>query len=190
MAITSIKTGSSFTNLQKYNDFLGPNSAYIPSSFESIATTTISTPASTVNFTSISGAYKSLQIRAFMLSQTAVVDCSLRLNDLAGSNYAYHILSGNGSAASASNSYDESVIRLGKIDYVYGSEMIIDIHDYASTTKNKTVRTFAGYDANGSGVVGLYSGLCKTTSAITKISVRNDGESFAAGTVISLYGIK
>jgi hypothetical protein len=30
MAITSIKTGSSFTNLIKYNDFLGPNSAYIP----------------------------------------------------------------------------------------------------------------------------------------------------------------
>ena len=30
MAITSIKTGSSFTNLQKYNDFLGPNPAFIP----------------------------------------------------------------------------------------------------------------------------------------------------------------
>jgi hypothetical protein len=30
MAITSIKTGSSFTNLIKYNDFLGPNPAFIP----------------------------------------------------------------------------------------------------------------------------------------------------------------
>ena len=41
MAITSIKTGSSFTNLVKYNDFLGPNPAYIP---QSIAVSHSTTP--------------------------------------------------------------------------------------------------------------------------------------------------
>ena len=44
MAITSIKTGSSFTNLIKYNDFLAGNTAYNPippNSYESIATVTV-----------------------------------------------------------------------------------------------------------------------------------------------------
>jgi len=65
MAITSIKTGSSFTNLVKYNDFLGPNSAYIPTSYESIASATGTGSSNTITLSSIPSTYKHLQLRIF-----------------------------------------------------------------------------------------------------------------------------
>jgi hypothetical protein len=70
--------------------------------------------------------------------------------------------------------------------------MIIDIHDYASTTKNKTVRSFFGHDRNGAGSVYLYSGLWMNTGAITSLSLgqANFSGTFDTGTVASLYGIK
>jgi hypothetical protein len=65
---------------------------------------------------------------------------------------------------------------------------ILDIHDYTSTTKNKTVRTFNGCDTNGAGTVELTSHLFISTSAITSLKIY--GITFDTGSVISLYGIK
>jgi hypothetical protein len=68
---------------------------------------------------------------------------------------------------------------------------IIDIHDYASTTRNKTVRSFEGSDNNGTGDVTLVSGLWLNTAAVTSATVSVlGGINYAAGTTISLYGIK
>jgi hypothetical protein len=78
------------------------------------------------------------------------------------------------------NGNDKSSIR---------SVFIIDIHDYASTTKNKTVRTFSGVDMNGSGLVYLTSGLWLNTAAVNSVLLKPDGGDFDTGSSVALYGI-
>jgi hypothetical protein len=72
----------------------------------------------------------------------------------------------------------------------------MDILDYTSTTKAKTLRTLAGYNANTTDTTGnnisLTSGLWfKTPEAITSIDIICDNsQSFIAGSTFALYGIK
>ena len=71
------------------------------------------------------------------------------------------------------------------------SVAIIDILDYASTSKYKTFRIFSGQDyATSSGYLEIDSGLWMNTAAITSISVINVGTSWNTNTRVSLYGIK
>lgn len=71
---------------------------------------------------------------------------------------------------------------------VYGAT-IIDILDYSSTTKFKTARAISGYDLNGSGFVGLYSGMWRDTSAITSIGIGSAYQEDATFFRVDLYGI-
>jgi hypothetical protein len=70
---------------------------------------------------------------------------------------------------------------------------IIDIQDYVSTTKNKTVRSITGNNSNNvnTGYVSLASGLYRATTAITSISLI-DASAIAFGTssTFALYGIR
>ena len=93
MAITSIKTGSSFTNLVKYNDFLGANSAYIPSSYESIASATGTGSSKTITFSSIPSTYASLQIRINGFTSSSD-NWNIRINGDSGTNYTTHYIVG------------------------------------------------------------------------------------------------
>ena len=205
MAITSIKTGSSFTNLIKYNDFLGPNSAYIPSSYESIATLNPSGNAASAQFTSIPSTYKHLQIRRIIHDNFGTdkapntgFDLNLQFNNDSTTNYSNHYLYGDGSSAVAAGAANSSIINLPGTNQIstanYMSVMIMDIIDYADTSKFKTTRTFNGADANGTGTtnraVALNSGSWRSTSAISSIKIFAWGTGFVAGTQFALYGIK
>jgi len=196
MAITSIKTGSSFTNLQKYNDFLGPNSAYIPSSFESIATAT-PTSGSSITFSSIPSTYKHLQIR-YSIITGAYNEIRLRLNGDTGSNYSSHVLWGRDNGSVGAEGYASAGSILIYSAFVEGTTNtfpnvgIIDVIDYASTTKNKTIRTFAGSENNNlinpRSMIQLTSGAWLSTSAANSVTIFT--VPYATGTTISLYGIK
>jgi hypothetical protein len=206
MAITSIKTGSSFTNLQKYDNFLGPNAAYNPSSFESIATVSGTGSSATITFSSIPSTYVALQLRFIGKSTDSATNTQynyrLRFNSDTGNNYARHALNGDGAVAQATGA--SSVDSIGP-SYTpipnSGSGLtnmmgvgIIDIHDYASTTKNKTARVFTGTDLNRTtaptGQVILHSGVWLNTNAITSIDLQLTTGSWTTSSVFSLYGIK
>ena len=173
--------------------FLGTGVAVSASSFESIAT--ISPSSTSVSFTSIPSTYQHLQLRYIGRVTGAVTlnDMNLRLNNDTGTNYAWHFLRGSGSAASVSAGTSFSSIQAN--DILTGANStsgnfgvgIIDIHDYASTTKNKTIRWFSGNDQNGSGYVSLSSGLWMDTTAINRIDIT---QTLASGSVFALYGIK
>jgi hypothetical protein len=164
-------------------------------SYESIQTVTGT--GSSLSFTSIPSTYKHLQIRGLTRdgSDSAVV--AQFNSDTSTSNYAHHRLYGNGSTVTAEG-YPSGTFPFGfaMISLTNGvpastyATVIADIADYASTTKNKTVRSFYGQDQNGSGQVGLTSSLWLNTAAITSILLRPYSGTFAAGTVFSLYGIK
>jgi hypothetical protein len=175
------------------------------SSFESIQTVNPTGGAATVSFTSIPSTYKHLQIRGIMHDDYAIdrapntgFDMGVQFNgDDNGSNYARHHLYGNGNTAVGAGSAS-SLITLPGTNQVanvnFMSVMIIDIHDYSVTTKNKTLRAFNGADANASGttnrVVALNSGLWMNTAAITQITLVAYGTGFVAPTQFALYGIK
>jgi hypothetical protein len=67
---------------------------------------------------------------------------------------------------------------------------IINLIDYSSTSKNKTIRVTQGTDKNGSGVLQLHSGAWYNTNAINSVNIFSQGANFNTGTTIALYGIK
>lgn len=163
--------------------------------FESIATATGTGSSDTITFTSIPGTYQHLQIRCIAFGSVANQNTMLlRINSDSGSNYARHNLRGNGSSAAASGSASTSFIGIGgvtnNLDSTYPMVAIVDIHDYASTSKNKTVRSLGGIDYNGSGEITLQSGVWLSTSAVTSISIVTPGQNFTTNSTFALYGIK
>ena len=165
-----------------------------PLSFYSIATATGTGSSGTITFSSIAGTYSALQIRVNMVA-SATAALYLTFNGDTASNYSMHGLFGTGSAAVVNGSSSTSGIEtLGQYTgtiTTYPNVAIMDILDYASTTKNKTVRCFQGFDKNAAGgEVGLTSGLWRSTSAVTSLSLTLTGGNFTTSTTIALYGVK
>lgn len=176
------------------------------SSYESIATSTATGGETSLSFTSIPGTYKSLQIRGIgrdtYTAATTTLDLYMQFNsDTTAANYVYHTLYGNGASAAATattssgGAYIQRAIMAtgsGPNTTTYGAS-IIDIIDYASTSKYKTVKNIDGVDFNTSSTnyrFTLGSSLWLSTSAITRIDLKTTGTAFAAGTTYALYGIK
>jgi len=170
------------------------------SSFESIATVSVdSGGASNVEFTSIPGTYKHLQIRGISRNTGGGSDDDgilLTFNSDTGSNYANHILKGNGTSATAGAGASATSIStgLGARDAatagIYGA-FVADILDYANTNKYKTLRSLNGVEFNTSnGVISLKSGLWQSNSAVTSIKLVPENANFKQYSHFALYGIK
>ena len=69
---------------------------------------------------------------------------------------------------------------------------VLDFIDYASTTKNKTIKIFTGYETNGTITdrVSLESASWMSTAAMTSFTINTNGNGFTTSTTFSLYGIK
>jgi hypothetical protein len=171
----------------------------VSGAFESIASASGTGSSDTITFSSIPSTYKHLQIRAMGRSTGTDANPAINFNGDSGSNYAYHYLFGTGASVIASGS--ASVTRIGDVLWATNSSnaantmglTLIDIHNYSSTTQNKTVRIFSGRDLNGSGGNAvLMSGLWMNTNAITSVSIKlTELTNFwTTSSVFSLYGIK
>ena len=167
----------------------------VTNSYESIATYTLASTSSGVTFSSIPATFKHLQLR--ITANVSTTDAiNFQFNSDTGNNYALHRVEGNGSSASASSSTTRSSIGIltgagfASTASTFGAS-IVDILDYTSTNKNKTVRALSGSDRNGSGGVELDSGLWfATPAAISSIYVYPSSGNMAINTSIALYGIK
>lgn len=180
-----------------------------PPSFESIATiTATSNGVGQLSFTNIPQTYSSLHIRGNWkdISTTDYAPTAAYLQmaiNGAGSvgTWVTHYLVGNGATASSGAVTSMQVFSLvgsymsSNATYAnMWSSGYIDIHDYASTTKNKTFKALWGADANGNGTtnraVSLVSGLTVQTVAITGIDLYPAAAGFATGSTFTLYGVK
>ncbi len=198
--ITRLKLSTIEQGLPKYRSMLAGNDAFIPNSFESIATATGTGSSNTITFSSIPSTYQHLQIRGLFKSTGGSdggdLTLNVRFNSDTGSNYVRHRLSGNGSTVAASSDTAITSIYLGSgVGGTGTANMLaanlIDIHDYASTTKFKTVRAFAGGEINTTpSQVRLGSGLWMSTSAITSIQLIDVYGSFTTSSTFALYGIR
>jgi hypothetical protein len=177
---------------------LAGNAPFFPTSYESIASYTATGGETSVSFTGIPSTYASLQLR--MLGQrntTNIGFFGVRLNNVTTTgNYTQHSLSTSGTAVSAtglsSSSYPEArgpQIPANSTANTFGVA-ICDIHDYASTSKNKTIRWFGGWDNNGTADMGIFSNVFLSTSAVNRVDVYFAGDAVSAGSKFALFGIK
>lgn len=171
-------------------------------SFESIATVTTSGGVSQVDFSSIPSTYKHLQLRIFA-QQNGQGWYFYNNTDTTAANYATHYLesyaNGSGTLTVAAGGTTTNSLFMNNSSFTdktnfpnaWGA-IIIDIIDYASTTKNKTMRYYGAWDANSSAAysscVSLGSQLWKSTSAIN--ALRWQGSGITNGSTFALYGIK
>ena len=163
--------------------------------YESIQTITVGTGGSTtVQFTSIPSTYKHLQVRGIMRLSEAATD---NWATVSGNGTAIgHSLIGSGTAASAAantgtNSawFSDTVANSSTANVFSG--FVLDILDYSNTSKYKTYRSLWGYDANGSGYVGLSSNLDNSTTAISTLTfATRSGGGYRQYSSFALYGVK
>jgi len=160
--------------------------------FESIATTALGSDAASVTFSSL-GSYQHLQLRAIVKGAAGNITTALRFNSVSTTSYVGHVLRGNGSSASAGASTGRTNIPLHD-DHSNTTNLaafVCDILDYGSTSKTTTVRTFFGFDNNGSGQVGLWSGFYNSTDAVTSLTLIDaNGGNLKSGSEFALYGVK
>ena len=182
--------GTARTN---YNSFLAGNPKFVPTSYESIATTTVgSGGSSTITFSSIPSTYTHLQVRIMSLNSTAANDYKFNFNSDTGANYSKHSLYGNGTSALTATDAPSSYISGG----LTGSSTnpgvnITDILEYKNTNIYKTVRSLQGYDTNGSGGYLFFaSGSWRNTNAITSITITPYSGTINQYSQFALYGIK
>ena len=168
------------------------------SSYESIATATGTGSSGVITFSGIPSTFKHLQIRGLMRTDEAgatETNCYIQVNGATGSSYAYHWLRGNGTTAAAAGAASQTFTFPGNATGAAATASVMgvfvaDILDYGSTTKNKTLRYFAGYDLNGSGEVRVSSGLYNATTAISSIEIKTSSGNWTTATTFALYGIK
>jgi hypothetical protein len=169
---------------------------------ESIATVTVGAGgSSSITFSSIPGTYKHLQIRGISKNtenaSNSAYDTIIFNSDTA-TNYSVHGLYTSGAAIIA-DAYTTraNMLYFGTPRSATGvanmfSGLIIDILDYANTSKYKTIKTFAGADVNhATGTYfGLYGGNWRSTTAVTSITISAATASLAQYSSFALYGIK
>lgn len=159
-----------------------------PTAYESIATYTLGTATSTVTFDSIPATFKHLQIR-MSLTAAAPADTTIRFNGDTGSNYDSHLQRGTGTTTGGYYYADTFAYIMFNIGF-NTSVGITDILDYTNTNKYTTIRSFTGFNNNGSGEVDFWSGLWSNTSAISSFVLTAATTNFSVNSKFALYGIK
>jgi hypothetical protein len=171
--------------------------------YDALSTITVgATSVSSITFAGIPNTYKHLQVRAVGQSSRGTYgndQMTMRINGDTGSNYSAHILTGDGTGASASGVSSQTSINLSfklgtTVSGAFGV-FIIDALDYANVSKNKTIRSLAGVDINGTiagygGEVQLSSGGYYSTNAINSFTFTPSNGNFTQYTQFTLYGVK
>lgn len=193
--ITTAKQSSILQGFPKYRSMLAGNAAYIPNSFESIATVTGNGSATTLTFSSIPQTYTHLILRGRVRTSPGGDTVQIQLNSQT-SGYASHRLTGNGTSAAGGQTtaapgiYVAGLANTGTSSS-YDDVFIATILNYASSTQTKTIRTFCGSDRNSTdGVVMMSNGLYNATTAVTSITIAAGSYALTSSSTIALYGIK
>ena len=171
--------------------FLGGAATPLLGDYESIATYTLSSAQNTITFSSIPQTYTHLQIRGIF--NTSAGDLLIARVNNATTNYSYHSVYGNGTSAAAGGGGGASGMYVGDPSVATSNfaGVVLDVLDYTNANKNKTFRALAGYDANGSGTIRLWSGMYYgATTAIDRIDLVTSSSNMLQYSSFALYGVK
>lgn len=170
----------------------------MPITYETVATTTLSSAQGSVTFSSISGNYTDLVLVTVTTGDRAsnVDSLAIRFNSDTGSNYSYTYLAGEvNTGVISGRASNQTNIWCGNFtsnNVNNPSSVIIQIQNYSNTTTNKTTLSRGNPMAGGGyTAVNANVGLWRNTAAITSVTVRSEtGNNFKSGSTFTLYGIK
>lgn len=161
------------------------------SAYTALANLTLSSSASSVTFSSISGSYRDLVLVIQTAGTTAnFPNMTVRFNGDSGSNYNGPVgMYGNGSSPA---SWFQGANRTD-MNFTYFNLQSTDrnlfraeILDYSATDKHKTVLARQDVPTNGTEAL---AGRWASTSAITSIVITVPSVSFNSGSTFALYGV-
>ena len=156
------------------------------STYQAIASTTLSSNTATVTFNSIPGVYTDLILIGDSTSN-ALGAVYVYFNGVTGTtNYSATVLSGNGSSGSSFRSTDTDQTLCSVVDTTKSS-FSVNIMSYSNTNVFKTLISRGGVTTFAT---RAFAGLWRSTSAVTSISVFNGGGSFVSGSTFTIYGVK
>jgi hypothetical protein len=166
--------------------------------YDSIASTTLTTNQSSITFSSISSSYTDLYLVAFARTTRASVTDLLRLGfngDTSASNYSATFLASDTSQGTAySGRYVRgdyygpifpAITAANETANVFGV-VLVHINNYSNTTTNKTYLARGNYKVDLGATVGLWN----NTNAISSIVISGAFGDLVTGTTLSLYGIR
>jgi hypothetical protein len=160
----------------------------MPSTYTTIATSTLGSPASIVNFTSISGSYTDLRIIAVYRGTSTGINCYP--NSDFTSNKSWTALRGSGSIAESSRNSSIAIQDYWTTVTNATGEFTVsklDFMNYSNTTTFKTVLVRRDVSsAYTEALVNLY----RSTSALTSLGLYSANGNFDTGSTFTLYGIK
>lgn len=176
----------------------------ISSAYESIATATGTGSSQDITFSSIPSTYRHLQIRGiardtYLSAPNNSSSFYMTFNGVTTNTYSSHYIDANGLNATGGAAVNTGYIIIGNSMFLSGGTSnvmggsIIDILDYADTSKNTTVRYLTGADGNTGNVLSTLcvgSGFFNNTAAITSIRLRTNFLYWTATTQFALYGIR
>lgn len=146
-----------------------------------------------ITFSSIPQTFTHLQLRvtSSIYAASGSGGSAFYLGNVNGSSPTKHHQmygDGNGHIASSDANMPIGYNQYNSSPTWYGGT-IIDFFDYSNTSKTKTIKSLSGWDASGSGVVGIHSILVNNTAAISSFILGSGGGFFATGSRFDLYGI-
>ena len=160
--------------------------------YDKIATTTLGSAASSIDFTSIAATYTDLRIVLVATSSVNGQNLYLRFNSDSATNYSNTYLVGDGATTISGTTTSAAQINCTGgtvgISSTVPHLFAINVFSYAGST-NKTALINTNQDRNGTGSVGNVVGLWRSTSAITSVNLLPQSGNFAIGTTATLYGI-
>jgi hypothetical protein len=151
-----------------------------------LATTTLSSSASDITFSSINTAtYRDLILVAKAKSTSSAYDQAINFNgDTNAGNYSCVIAYGNGSTYSSTTS-SFIIDFYGSVTTDNTNVTILQILDAGASDKHTTYLSRANRASSG---VDMVAGRWANTAAITSLRYFLNGGTLDAGTVVSLYG--
>lgn len=170
----------------------------MPLTYEPIATTTLSSTASQVSFTSISGTYTDIVAVCLIKATTGTNETlKIQVNGDTGNNYSCTYLQGSASDGAYSARASNISLILGQANNngiptgasTFGS-FISHFMNYANTTTYKTVLSRGNSLGSPGDATGAAVSLWRSTSAITSIRFFVNTGNFDTGSTFTLYGIK
>lgn len=160
--------------------------------YEPIATTTLSSGASSIEFTSISGSYTDIILTIEGVAAADSGQYYITLNsDTTANNYSTTLLQGDGTSATSSryNSGGNSYQSLIGWPRTSRFNSIAHFQNYSNNTTYKSfLWRYSAAGTYGYAVAGV--NLWRNTNAITTIKITCTATTFSSGTMATLYGIK
>jgi hypothetical protein len=153
-----------------------------------IATTTLTSAAASVTFSSISGAYTDLVLICNSRATSGTPTTRLQFNSDTGSNYSTTLIYGDGSSAGSVRVTNEASTNSGGLADEFGNT-IINLNNYSNSTTYKTVISRYNFVAPAYSETGAKVSLWRNTAAITSILVFPASSTFLSGSTFTLYGI-